>query len=116
MKAYFIDFDSWIINGKDAGEAIEKAEKFIRQGKIPNISGADTYGEKHNDETYDHIKLNVSKNKISPIMLGDIDEITGDILEVLFPKLSHDTDKHDQLYTTLHNFLKERLDPWREGN
>ena len=49
------------------------------------------------------------------ITIEDIDALTGDIILELFPSLPSDSDKHDMLYTRLHNYLKEWLDPWREG-
>lgn len=56
MKAY-IDFSCWVIEGKDPKEIGEKAEKFMREGKCPEISGIDpsvSEGESPNMECFEH--------------------------------------------------------------
>jgi hypothetical protein len=66
MPAYFIDFDSWIINAKDPDEAWDKALALIKQGKLPNVCGTDKYDdvdskETHPDELYNYIQLPIKE-------------------------------------------------------
>lgn len=63
MPAYYIDFDSWILNGKSPYDVAKKAIKLLKEGRVPNISNVDHYDGKHKNELYDYIDLNKEGGK-----------------------------------------------------
>lgn len=52
------------------------------------------------------IYLNNPIKEGEQMTLTEIDELTGDIIEELFPDLDEETTEHDVLYSRLHSFLK----------
>ena len=66
MAKFFIDFESWVLDAKDADEAWDKASKYLLSGKVPNVANVDKTDDDlgsrgKEDELYDYIQLDVVK-------------------------------------------------------
>jgi len=42
-KGYYVDFSSWVVNAESGKAAVDKAIEYMKQGKVPAISGVELF-------------------------------------------------------------------------
>jgi len=64
-RPFWIDFDTWVIMGKDEAEATKRAIKYIESGAVPSISEVSEADDISDDSDVlsDFIRLKVDPNK-----------------------------------------------------